>query len=198
MHRWVNEVAVDDSKSADEPIITATKHYSMGRYSIELLLRRCHFPQVCYITDDSNTGVAAMFVPDKADDLSSGELFAMKAKQTSEKGVGGGMFDVEWVSLGSANNTYVKSLMTKSDGSFIKFTDMFEIGTKTAGANGDYDFTCATGFKATVVDDGAMCLKLKTGMEIAASRFRDPHLRRLRGRERPVAQARGHHLVEEP
>ena len=171
MHRWVNEVTIDDSASVSSPVITATKHYSMGRYSIELPYCVGATPQVCYITDDSNTGVAAMFVPDKANDLSSGELFAMKAKQTSEKGVGGGMFDVEWVSLGKASNEEVKKLMTKSDGSFIKFTDMFEIGTKTAGANGDYDFTCATGFKATVVDDGAMCLKLKTGMEIAASRF---------------------------
>ena len=55
--------------------------------------------------------------------------------------------------------------MTKADGSYIQFTDMFEIGTKTA--EGDYDFTCASGFKATVVDGGAMCLKLKTG-EIAS------------------------------
>ena len=171
MHRWVNEVSIDDSKSADEPVITATKHYSMGRYSIELPYCVDATPQVCYITDDSNTGVAAMFVPDKANDLSSGELFAMKVKQTSAKGVGAGKFDVEWVSLGKASNAQVKALMTKADGSYIKFTDMFEIGTKTAGPNGDYDFTCASGFKATVVDGGAMCLKLKTGMEIAASRF---------------------------
>ena len=170
MHRWVNEVSIDDSSSVSSPTITATKHYSMGRYSIELPYCVGDFPQVCYITDDSNTGVAAMFVPDKANDLSSGELFAMKVTQTSTKGVGAGKFDVEWISLGSANDAQVKTLMGTA-GSYIKFTDMFEIGTKTAGPNGDYDFTCASGFKATVVDGGAMCLKLKTGMEIAASRF---------------------------
>ena len=170
MHRWVNEVSIDDSKSADEPVITATKHYSMGRYSIELPYCVDSTPQVCYITDDSNTGVAAMFVPAKANDLSSGELFAMKVTQTSDKGVGAGKFNVEWISLGSATNAEIKTLMGTA-GSYIKFTDMFDIGTKTAGPNGDYDFTCASGFTATVVDGGAMCLKLKAGMDKAASRF---------------------------
>ena len=109
-----------------------------------------------------------MFTPDKANDLSAGTLYAMKVTQTSTKSVGGGMFDVEWVSLGHATNAEIKALMTKGDGTLIQFTDMFEIGTKTGDA---YDFTCATGFKATVVNDGAMCLKLKTGMAKAASRF---------------------------
>ena len=185
MHRWVNEVSIDDSKSADEPVITATKHYSMGRYSIELPYCVDATPQVCYITDDSNTGVAAMFTPDKANDLSAGTLYAMKVTQTSTKSVGGGMFDVEWVSLGHANDTEIKTLATtkqdydsNSSPRYIQFTDMFEIGTKTAGASGDYDFTCASGFKATVVSGGAMCLKLKANipgkipdMAKAASRF---------------------------
>ena len=184
MHRWVNEVSIDDSSSISTPTITATKHYSMGRYSIELPYCIGDFPQVCYITDDSNTGVAAMFVPDKANDLSAGTLYAMKVTQTSTKSVGGGMFDVEWVDLGHANDTEIKTLATTKqdygDGitRYIQFTDMFEIGTKTAGASGDYDFTCASGFKATVVSGGAMCLKLKANipgkipdMAKAASRF---------------------------
>ena len=173
MHRWVNEVSIDDSSSITTPTITATKHYSMGRYSIELPYCIGDFPQVCYITDDSNTGVAAMFTPDKANDLSAGTLYAMKVTQTSTKSVGGGMFDVEWVSLGHATDSEIKTLATsKQDYNgntrYIQFTDMFEIGTKTGG---DYDFTCASGFKATVVSGGAMCLKLKAGMEKAASRF---------------------------
>ena len=175
MHSWVNEVSIDDSSSISTPTITATKHYSMGRYSIELPYCIGDFPQVCYITDDSNTGVAAMFVPDKANDLSAGTLYAMKVTQTSTKSVGGGMFDVEWVSLGHATNAEVQKLMTKSDGSYIQSTDMCENGTKTGG---DYDFTCASGFKATVVSSGAMCLKLKANipgkipdMAKAASRF---------------------------
>ena len=173
MHRWVNEVSIDDSSSITTPTITATKHYSMGRYSIELPYCIGDFPQVCYITDDSNTGVAAMFIPDEANDLSAGTLYAMKVTQTSTKSVGGGMFDVEWVSLGHATDSEIKTLATsKQDYNgntrYIQFTDMFEIGTKTGG---DYDFTCASGFKATVVSGGAMCLKLKAGMEKAASRF---------------------------
>ena len=168
MHRWVNEVAIDDSSSTTNPTITATKHYSMGRYSIELPYCIGDTPQVCYITDDSNTGVAAMFIPDEANDLSAGTLYAMKVTQTSTRSVGGGMFNVEWISLGHATNAEIKALMTKSDGTLIQFTDMFEIGTKTGGA---YDFTCASGFTATVVSGGAMCLKLKSGMEKAASRF---------------------------
>ena len=103
-HRWVNEVAIDDSSSTTNPTITATKHYSMGRYSIELPYCIGDTPQVCYITDDSNTGVAAMFIPDAANDLSAGTLYAMKVTQTSTKSVGGGMFDVEWVSLGHATD----------------------------------------------------------------------------------------------
>ena len=150
-------MAIDDSTSTTSPTITATKHYSMGRYSIELPYCIGDTPQVCYITDDSNTGVAAMFIPDAANDLSAGTLYAMKVTQTSTKSVGGGMFDVEWVSLGHATNAEIKALMTKADGTLIQFTDMFEIGTKTGDA---YDFTCATGFKATVVNDGAMCLKM--------------------------------------
>ena len=46
-HRWVNEVAIDDSTSTTSPTITATKHYSMGRYSIELPYCIGDTPQVC-------------------------------------------------------------------------------------------------------------------------------------------------------
>ena len=91
MHRWVNEVSI----GRREPVITTTKHYSMGRYSIGPVLEPT--------SPTTPTPASPRCLP-RANDLSSGELFAMKVKQTSAKGVGAGKFDVEWVSLGKASN----------------------------------------------------------------------------------------------
>ena len=164
------------------PSSPATKHYSTEHryssielpYCMSIPLPRCATSPIDLPTARRRR---RMFVPAKANDLSSGELFAMKVKQTSTRGRRCRQLRRR-VGLPSAKPQTRRSRpsATKSAGSYIRPTDMFEIAPRPPAPPSDYDFTCGVaGFKPTVtVDGGCDVLLLKTGTEIAASRSRDP------------------------
>jgi len=170
MHRYVNEVAIDDSEGS--PVITAVKHYSMGRYSIELPFCGIETsPQVCYITDDASNGVPCAYMPDVRNDLTAGELKCAKIQMTSEPNEDAGEYSVEWIALGHATDSEIKAIaLSKPDGDhYFGFYDMFETATFDGSAPlGSY---CPAGFTAVNAGGGEECLKVKVGMEKAASRL---------------------------
>ncbi len=151
---YPTEILIDDMGGA-----TPVKHYSMGRVAIELAYVMPD-RKTAYITDDGTNVGLFMFVADKEADLSAGTLYALKWHQTSSKD--GGSADISWVNLGHASNKEIASMVRAG----TKFSDIFETakGDKKTGA-------CPSGFKSTNTTDGFECLKLKPGMEVAASRL---------------------------
>jgi secreted PhoX family phosphatase len=145
---------------------TVKKHYAMGRRALELAYVMPDRKTV-YMTDDGTNDSLQMFIATTAGDLSSGKLYAARWFQTSPTGGHNSTADIFWVELGpTATNAQVEALV---DGG-ITFSQIFD--TETPNADG----TCpsaASGFKSVVVDAAAPgeCVKLKTGMELAASRL---------------------------
>lgn len=156
------EVSLDANGTA-----SLKKHYSMGRNSIEVPYVMPDKKTVLMTDDGANVGFF-MYVADKEQDLSAGTLYAMRAYQTSPRG--GALFtaDIEWVNLGHATDAEVRAFIHPTTGSRIKFADLFDAETPAT------DGTCPTaGFKAVrgANSETLECLKLKTGMELPASRF---------------------------
>jgi secreted PhoX family phosphatase len=146
---------------------TLKKHYAMGRLGMELAYVMPDQKTV-FLTDDVTNGMLGMFVADTAGDLEAGTLYAMRVYQTSP--VGGATFtgDIEWISLGHASSDEIKALIHPAGGAArIKFADMFDVGTVTNNA-------CDAGYTA-VRGNGdntnLECLKVKAGMDLAASRL---------------------------
>ncbi len=147
------EVAVNEAGET-----SAKKHYAMGRVSVELALIMPD-RKTAYISDDgTNTGLYR-FVADKEGDLSSGQLYSAKWKQTS--GEGAGSAEIEWIDLGHGSNAEVASALKFG----ITFSDIFE----TAKFN--EDGTCPEGFLGSNAEGRSECLKVKAGMELYASRL---------------------------
>lgn len=142
---------------------TVTKHYSMGRIAHELGYVMPNQKTV-YMSDDGTNGILLRYEADTAGDLSSGELFAAKWVQTSADN--GGAADLEWVSLGKASDDDVKGYLGMNGGTRLTFSDIFD---KEAAVDG----SCPTAGFTTVNTGGygIECLKLKEGMEKAASRL---------------------------
>ncbi|MEB4591433.1 alkaline phosphatase PhoX [Candidatus Thiothrix sp. Deng01] len=165
------EVKVNSFDSA-----TVTKHYTMGRIAHELG-KVMPDNKTVYMSDDGGNGVMLRFVADKAGDLSSGELFAAKWTQTSKDN--GGAANLSWVSLGKATDAEVKTYLDSK----LTFADMFD--AETANADGSCPtagFThVATGSGTTGINGVTECLKLKTGMEKAASRLETRRYAALKG-----------------
>ncbi len=151
---YPTEILLDDMGGA-EPV----KHYAMGRMAIELAYVMPD-RKTAYISDDGTNVALFMFVADKPGDLSAGTLYALKWHQTSS--AGGGSADITWVSLGHATDGEVRSMVEAR----TRFADIFDTakGDKKTGQ-------CPTGFKPTNTTDGFECLRLKPGMEVAASRL---------------------------
>ncbi len=134
------------------------KHYGMGRVAVELALVMPD-NKTAYISDDgTNTGLFR-FVADKEGDLSSGQLFAAKWTQTSAEGAGAA--DISWVDLGHGSDAEVSAALKFG----VKFSDIFET------AKFKDDGSCPEGFKASNAEGRAECLKVKSGMEVFASRL---------------------------
>ena len=150
---YPTEVVVSEDGSA-----TAHKHFAMGRVAVELA---SVMPdgKTAYISDDGTNVGLFRFVADNAQDLSAGALYAAKWVQTSDAGAGAAK--LEWVDLGHADNAAVQKLI--EDG--IKFSDIFETADMAD------DGSCGEGFMASNAEGRAECLKVKPGMEIAASRL---------------------------
>ena len=159
---WTPEVKISSTGTAEY-----AKHYAMGRMSHELSYVMPDNKTV-YLSDDGTNVGFFMYVADKATDLSSGTLYAAKWNQTSEVGVGAGEADITWINLGHATNSEVKAYLnpdnnvTTNDG--LNFSDIFETADGTAGS-------CPTGYTSVNTSAYHECLKIKTGMEKAASRL---------------------------
>jgi uncharacterized protein len=165
---------------------TVTKHYAMGRLGQELAYvmpdRRTVF-----LTDDVTNGGLFMFVADTAGDLGAGTLYAMRAYQTTSVG-SSFTADIEWINLGHATNAEVRALLHPATGTRKVFDDLFE----TAALNPDN--TCPMGF-AAVRANGANttleCLKVKPGMDLAASRLETRRYAVVRGATAELTKEEG-------
>ena len=154
------EVTVDGSGNA-----SVKKHYAAGRRALELAYVMPDRKTV-YLTDDGTNDGFFMFIAAAEGNLSAGTLYAARWFQTSPAGQGGARADIYWIQLGpSATDAEVQALIDNH----TKFSDIFDWAAM------DSDGTCTTagaGFKPINSDSGGQeCLKLKTGMELAASRL---------------------------
>ncbi|WP_016957345.1 PhoX family protein [Catenovulum agarivorans] len=140
---WTPEVEINAQGQAEY-----TKHYSMGRFAHELAYVMPDNRTV-YLSDDGTNGGFYMFVADQAKDLSSGTLYAAKWIQTSA--ANSGEADLEWVSLGHANNAEIRAEVAKKP----HLTDIFEF------VDADDNDQCATDFTSINTSAGLECVKLK-------------------------------------
>ncbi|MDY3199782.1 MAG: esterase-like activity of phytase family protein [Arcobacter sp.] len=168
---WTPEVKIENN----EPVYS--KHYAMGRFSHELAYVMPDNKTV-YLSDDGTNVGLFMFVADVEKDLSSGTLYAAKWNQTSEAGVGTGSADLTWINLGHATNDEIKNILDP-DGDLTTndaptFADIFDSVSATNG-------TCDSGFTSINTSAGQECLKIKSGMEKAASRLEVRRYAALKG-----------------
>ncbi len=140
--------------------VIPTRHYAMGRTANELSYVMPDKKTV-YISDDGAMVGLYMFKADKAEDLSSGSLYAAKFTQTSADN--GGAFTLSWINLGSATDAEIKVYV---DGG-VTFADLFDAATPSKDANGAY--SCASGYTGVSHGHEALagntfneCLKLKS------------------------------------
>eukprot|EP00929_Paragymnodinium_shiwhaense_P066984 TRINITY_DN3367_c0_g2_i1.p1 TRINITY_DN3367_c0_g2~~TRINITY_DN3367_c0_g2_i1.p1 ORF type:complete len:527 (-),score=107.13 TRINITY_DN3367_c0_g2_i1:339-1919(-) len=169
MNGYPNEVAIDDSADGP-PVITATKHYSMGRYYVELAYCLPTSPQVCYMGDDISNGVPCAYRPDKENDLSAGTLYCAKMTMTVvpdlNSHVGGaGEYDIEWLDFGHATDADIRKAV--DDG--IQFSDLFETAELNTTATERVDL-CPPNFTSVNAGAGPECLRL-IGDPVLASRL---------------------------
>lgn len=136
----------------------AAKHYAMGRVAIELAYVMPD-QKTAYISDDGTNVGLFKFVADTAGDLSAGTLYAAKWVQTSAEN--GGAATLEWVDMGHATDAEVAAVIAAKP----KFSDIFEAADLGEGG------TCAEGFAPSNAEGVLQCLKVKPGMEMAASRM---------------------------
>lgn len=143
----------------------AIKHYAMGRLAFELgdvMADR----RTVYFGDDGDDVIRAMFVADKAGDLSSGTLYAAKWHQ--ESGENFGRARLSWLRLGHANDAEIKALITRG----IRFSDIWEVASAEAVAAAPEQFA---GFRPLYVYPGTGSkpaleyYRLKPGQEKAAA-----------------------------
>lgn len=156
----ITEVAVNKHGKTD-----VVKHYAMGRLANEL----AHVMpdgKTAYKGDDGKDVILSMFVADKRADLTKGMLYAAKLVQNS--GSNGGQFDIKWIKLGHSSDSEINALVASG----IKFSDIFEVASKTAYQANPAAFP---GFKPVYTYTGTggtstlEYLKLKKGMEKAAA-----------------------------
>lgn len=158
---WTPEVTLDDN--ANE---SYKKHYSMGRMSHELSYVMPDQKTVYMSDDGTNVGIY-MFIADTAGDLSAGTIYAAKWNQTSNEGAG--KASISWINLGHATDNEIRKYLDSDNNvntnDAIKFSSIFETATINA------DNTCPSGFTSINTSAYHECLKIKKGMEKAASRL---------------------------
>ncbi|WP_223067543.1 alkaline phosphatase PhoX [Paenibacillus caui] len=147
-YNYIVEVTVNKDNTS-----SVVKHYSLGRFSHELA-KVAPDNKTVYFGDDGGNTMLFMYVADKEKDLSSGTLYAAKWIQTSA--ANGGSANLQWIKLGHASDSEVKSYIDQG----LKFSDLFETSDKPAD-----------GFKAikTYPSGKVEYLKVKPGMEKAAA-----------------------------
>jgi secreted PhoX family phosphatase len=191
---YIVEVGVDATGAA-----TVKKHYAAGRRALELSYVMPDQKTV-YMSDDGANDGFYMFIAKTAGDLSEGRLYAARWFQTSPAGAPNGRADIYWIPLDQPVSATDPTLRTAKDSEIkalidagTKFTDIFDLPTQAQAADGTCptgytpvnndpihvcvmkgqlpDGTCPTGYTPINVDTGRECLKVKTGMELAASRL---------------------------
>jgi secreted PhoX family phosphatase len=140
--------------------VTVTKHYAMGRVSMELAYVMPD-RKTAYISDDGTDVGLYRFVADKAGDLSAGNLYAAKWIQTSDAGAGAAK--IEWKNLGHARDSDIQRFL------------------KTGGTYEDIFEKDVAGCTAIRTSTGKECLKVKKDMEIIASRLETRRYAALKG-----------------
>ena len=148
----------------DNNLPSTTRRLSMGRYS-GLSATVMPDERTVYITDDNAHGTLFMFVSDKAQDLSSGTLYAAQWSQQGDNFIGNGTFN--WIKLGHTNDKSIQKLLDSN----ISFSDIFDhIDNKTYKANPkkyvDYKLI---NIDADQAEDSGYWIKPKKGMEQAAA-----------------------------
>ncbi len=180
---YITEIAIGD---AGKP--AAAKHYAMGRFAHELG-KVMPDQKTVYLSDDGTNVGLYRFVADEAGKLDTGTLYAAKWTQTSAEN--GGAADISWVDLGHADSASVKALVAGG----TKFGDIFEM------AKMGEDGSCAEGFGASVANGTLECLKVKEGMDLAASRLETRRYAALKGatvelrKEEGIAFDADHHRL---
>ena len=160
---WTPEVKIEVDGSAKY-----MKHYSMGRFSHELAYVMPDQKTV-YLTDDGTNVGLFMFKADKAQDLSSGTLYAAKLTQTSS--ANGGKFNITWVDLGHATNAEIRTAVAKK----TKFSELFN------SVEPNTDGSCQTGFSSVNTSTGHQCLTVKDGQDKIASRLETRRYAAIKG-----------------
>ena len=131
------------------------KHYAMGRGTWEMS-KVMPDGKTAYFGDDGTHGLMAMFVADKAGDLSAGTLYAAKWNQTSADA--GGKANLTWVKLGQGTDAEIKALANTASFSAI-FDAVAPTGT-----------TCPSTYTRIRAGSTAdECLKVRAGQEKAAA-----------------------------
>lgn len=140
---------------------TVNKRMAMGRVAVELAYVMPDNKTV-YISDDGENCGFFMFIADQANNLVSGTLYAAKWMQKSAEN--GGFADIQWISLGHATQSEIRSAANRT-----KFSDIFETAEPKADGTAPAGFTSINAYDG----DGAAreCLKLKPGMAKIASRL---------------------------
>ena len=159
---YITEVSL----GADKP--KGVKHYAMGRFSHELGYVMPDETTV-YMSDDGTNVGFYRFVADESGKLDAGTLYAAKFDQTSAEN--GGSFDLSWVDLGHATSDDVHAQIEKG----LEFSDIFD---KQDMAE---DGSCAEGFSPSVANEVQECLKVKDGMDLAASRLETRRYAAIKG-----------------
>lgn len=153
---WIPEVTVN--KDGTNSVV---KHYAMGRGTWEQA-KIMGDERTAYFGDDGAYGLMAMFVADKAKDLSAGTIYAAKWNQTSDKD--GGAADLTWYKLGHGTDAEIKTIIDSG----VTFDKIWDAVTPTKDAAGNN--TCAAGYmRIRAGSSSDECLKLKSGMEKAAA-----------------------------
>jgi secreted PhoX family phosphatase len=145
----------------DDGGYTVNKRMAMGRVAVELAYVMPDSKTV-YISDDGENCGFFMFIADQANNLTAGTLYAAKWVQTSADN--GGFANIEWISLGHATQSEIRTAANQ-----LNFSDIFETAEPNA------DGTAPAGFTSINAYDGDAaaheCLKLKPGMAKIASRL---------------------------
>lgn len=102
---------------------TPIKHFTLGRAAHENAVVMPDWKTV-YTTDDGTNKAFYKFIATTAGDLSEGTLYAAKLTQDATSDPAKAGFDIEWIELGSSNNTQIKTWINSYNG--ITETDYVE------------------------------------------------------------------------
>lgn len=141
------------------------KHFSMGRLSFELGDVMADGRTV-YFGDDGDDVIRALYVADRANDLSAGTLYA--AKWVQEDAANFGRARLQWIRLGHASDAEVKALIDSG----VSFSDLWEVASADAVKAEPGNFAGFRPLQVYTGSGGKAALeyyRLKPGQELAAA-----------------------------